>query len=261
VRGGRGVRDGTPARARAASAGIRAGPPGGNRGGQPRRRVGRGGPAAVADPGPPGAARLARPPRSLPGPALGRPAVGSLVDRILAWRARVPFAAVQAWLSAHPPRGLPADGSASGGNSNTGQTTMTGTSYRGPASRAWQSADLEISAAPAGPDASVIRADAVIVWLDPRAVPSGPGAHPVRVTIAGGCPPADQGVTGVANPVAGLSKRLLPPGPPTAGLRCRYDGLNGHPWHLAAPGGSPPRQPARPPGRRRACRSATPTAA
>jgi hypothetical protein len=183
---------------------------------------------------PPGAVRLVRPPRSLPGPALGRPAVDSLVDRVLAWRVGLPLAAVQAWLSAHPPRGLPSDGSASGGNAITGQATMTGTSYRGPAGRAWQSADLEISTAPAGSDASMIRVDAVIVWLDPRPVSSGPGAHPVRVTVAGGCPPADRGVTGVANPGAGLTRRLLPPGQPTAGLRCRYDGSNGHPWHLVA---------------------------
>ena len=183
---------------------------------------------------PPGAVRLARPARSLPGPALGRPAVVSLVDRVVAWRVGLPFAAVQAWLSAHPPRGLPADGSASGGNARTGQTTITGTSYRGPAGRAWQSANLEISAAPDGAEASMIRVDAVIVWLDPRPVSSGPGGHPVRVTVAGGCPPADRGVTGVTNPGAGLTRRLLPPGPPVAGLRCRYDGANGHPWRLVA---------------------------
>jgi hypothetical protein len=183
---------------------------------------------------PRGAVRLARPPRSLPGPALGRPGVTSLVDRVMAWRMRLPFAAARAWLSAHPPRSLPADGSARSGNSLTGQTTMTGASYRGPASPAWQSADLEISAAPAGPGASVIRADAVIVWLDPRPVRSGPGAHPIRVTLAGGCPHSDKGATGVPNAGTGLARRLLPAGLPTAGLRCRYDGLNGHPWHLVS---------------------------
>jgi hypothetical protein len=31
-----------------------------------------------------------------------------------------------------------------------------------------------------------------------------------------------------------LTRRLLPPGQPAAGLRCRYDGLNGQPWHLVA---------------------------
>ncbi|HEY6501888.1 MAG TPA: hypothetical protein VIZ20_20845, partial [Streptosporangiaceae bacterium] len=157
-----------------------------------------------------------------------------LVDRVVAWRAGLPFAAVRAWLLAHPPRGLPSDGSASGGNAITGHASMAGTSYRGPAGRAWQSADLEISAAPAGADASMIRVDAVIVWLDPRPISSGPGTHPLRVTVAGGCPPADKGVTGVSNPGAGLTRRLLPPGQPTAGLRCRYDGLNGHPWRLVA---------------------------
>jgi hypothetical protein len=145
---------------------------------------------------------------------------------------RLPFSAARAWLAAHPPPGLPSDGSASGGNAFTGKTTMTGVSYRGPANRAWQSAELEIGAAPAGPGTSVIRADAVIVWLDPRPVQSGPGAHPVRVTVTGGCPPTDQGITGVSNPGAALTQRLLPAGRPAAGLRCRYDGLNGHPWQL-----------------------------
>jgi len=162
------------------------------------------------------------------------PGVTSLVDRITAWRVAMPFAAVVAWLSAHRPRGLHSDGSSSGGNAFTGQTSMIGTSYQGPADRAWQSADLEISTAPAGPDASMIRVDAVIVWLDPRPVPSRPGAHPLRVTLAGGCPRTDSGVTGVINPGARLTQRLLPPGQPTAGLRCRYDGLNGHPFRLVA---------------------------
>ncbi len=155
--------------------------------------------------------------------------MASLVDRVVAWRVRLPFAAAQAWLLAHPPRGLPSDGSASGGDDGE-----VGASYSGPASPAWQSADLEISTAQAGPGTSVIRVDAVIIWLDPRPVPSGPGTHPVRVTVTGGCPPSDQGVTGVTNPGAGLTRALLPPGPPTAGLRCRYDGLNGHPWHLVS---------------------------
>jgi len=50
---------------------------------------------------------------------------------------------------------------------------------------------------------SVIRVDAVIVWLDPRPVRSGPGARPVRVTMAGSCPATDRGVTGVTNPAPG----------------------------------------------------------
>ena len=31
-----------------------------------------------------------------------------------------------------------------------------------------------------------------------------------------------------------LRGRLVPPGAPTAGLRCRYGGLNGSPWQLRA---------------------------
>jgi hypothetical protein len=234
VRRGRGVRDGTHARAPAgAPAPVRTGRVATAAGNSAAARTEAARLLSLARV-PPGAVRLAHPPRSLPGLPLGRPAVASLVDRVVAWRVGLPFAAVQAWLSAHPPRGLRSDGSASAGNIISGQATMAGASYRGPASRAWQSADLEISAAPAGPHASMIRADAVIVWLDPRPAASGPGAHPVRVTLAGGCPAAERGVTGVGNPGAGLTRRLLPPGQPAAGLRCRYNGLNGHPWHLVA---------------------------
>jgi hypothetical protein len=179
---------------------------------------------------PPGAIRLANPPGSLTSPMMGRPDVASLVDRTVSWQVRLPFAATRAWLSAHPPNGLHQNGNGSSGDA--GVTTMTGTSYRGPASPAWQSADLEFAIAPAGPDASTIRVDAVVVWLDPSPVPSGPGTHPVRVTTASGCPATDRGVTGVTNSGAALRNSLLPPGQPDAGLRCEYDGFNGHPWHL-----------------------------
>jgi len=164
---------------------------------------------------------------------MGIPGVRSLVDQVKVWRVRSPFATVQAWLRAHPLRGLTIAGSA-GPVSRAGQTIMTGTSYHGRGNRAWQSANLEISAAWVGPDSTAIRVDAMIVWLDPRPYPARPNAHPARVTLAGGCPHDDHGVTGVTNPGARLTHRLLPPGKPTAGLRCRYDGLNGHPWQLAA---------------------------
>jgi hypothetical protein len=180
---------------------------------------------------PPGAVRLGRPPAALAGPSAGTPDVASLVDQVVAWRAGLPIAAARKWLAAHPPRGLPADGGDLG--SQSAGVTIYGTTYRAPASRAWASAELEISVAPDGPDATAIRVDALIVWLDPRPVPSGPGAHPIRVTVAGGCPPTDQGVTGVTNPGPRLTQQLLPSGPPTAGLRCKNAGGNGHlTWHL-----------------------------
>jgi hypothetical protein len=156
----------------------------------------------------------------------------------MSWRVGLPFAAARAWLAAHSPRGLTNIGSSSDGNTRKGLTSMADTGYRGPADKAWQSADLEISVAPDGAHSSAIRADAVIVWLDPRPVRSRPGAHPVRVTLASGCPSSDRGVTGVSNPGAKLgrqlSSRMVPPGRPVAGLRCRYDGLNGQPWQRVA---------------------------
>jgi hypothetical protein len=179
---------------------------------------------------PPGAARLARPPAGLSAPAGGVPEGTSLVDRALAWQVPLSFAALRAWVTAHPPRGLPGDGSAR--SWSDGRLDAAGYIYRGPAGAAWQSAELEIGTAPLGRHASALRVDAVLVWLDPRPVRSVPGPHPIRVTLAGGCPPTDRGVTGVVNPGARLGQRLLPPGRPAGGLRCSYDGLNGRPWHL-----------------------------
>ena len=183
---------------------------------------------------PHGAVRLARPPRSLSHAAIGAPAAKSLVDLTAVWRVALPFATAHAWLSAHPPAGLSAGGEASSGNTITGRTYTEGSSYEGPSSPAWQTAELNISIAPYGPHATAIRADGVVVWLDPRPVRSSPGAHPLRVTLAGGCPASDRGVTGVTNGGPGLTAGLLPRGEPTAGLRCRYEGMNGHPFRLIA---------------------------
>ncbi len=176
---------------------------------------------------PNGAVRLGRPPHSLSHPVVGPPSATTLVDKTETWRVALPFGAAWAWLTAHRPKGLPSDGSASSGNTRTGQTDTEGNSFRGPAGPAWQSADLEISAAPDGAHATVIRADAMIVWLDPRPVRSGPGSHPLRITLASGCPSTDNDATGVTNPGKGLTTRLLPEGQPTAGLRCRFDGVKG----------------------------------
>src|SRR5258708_39458130 len=52
---------------------------------------------------PPGAVRLARPPWSLPGPALGRPAVASLVDRVVAGRGGVAVCAGGGSAASRPP--------------------------------------------------------------------------------------------------------------------------------------------------------------
>jgi hypothetical protein len=78
----------------------------------------------------------------------------------------------------------------------------------------------------------VLRADAVVVWLDP--VPSsdaGPGPA-VHLSVIAGCPPSDKSIAGVTNQGADLGRRLLPRAAPTAGLECRYNGLDGRPFHL-----------------------------
>jgi hypothetical protein len=99
-------------------------------------------------------------------------------------------------------------------------------------SPAWQSADLEIEVAGAGGGTSVLRADAVVVWLDPVPVPdNGPGRR-VHLSVIAGCPATDNSIAGVTNQGAGLHRRLLPPAAPTAGLECRYYGLNGRPFRL-----------------------------
>jgi hypothetical protein len=181
-------------------------------------------------PVPAGAKALRRAPASLSGPAMGTPGVGSLIDMSRSWRLAMTLGQALAWLQAHRPRGLSQDGSSNGWG--PGQGTTAGYSYGGHSSPAWQSADLEVGVAGAGGGATVLRADAVVVWLDPVPLPdSGPGRR-VHLNVTTGCPAADNSVAGVTNQGAGLHRLLLPPAAPTAGLECRYYGLNGRPFRL-----------------------------
>ncbi len=50
--------------------------------------------------------------------------------------------------------------------------------------------------------------------------------------VAAGCPATDKSIVGVKNQGADLRRQLLPAAAPTAGLVCRYYGMNGHPWQL-----------------------------
>jgi hypothetical protein len=178
-------------------------------------------------PVPDGAVRLGPVPRSLPGPALGTPGVTSLIDQVRSWRLPMTLAQAIAWLHAHAPRGLRVDGSSTRWGPQG--VNVIGYGYAGPGSPAWQSAELDIALAPAGRRASVLRADGVVVWLDPVPVPDSEPGPRMRVTVAGSCPPSDAGFAGVTNPDgAGLARRLLPGGAPTAGLECRYAGIGGH---------------------------------
>jgi hypothetical protein len=141
----------------------------------------------------------------------------------------MPIGQAVAWLQAHHPRGLRPDGSAS--SSGPAEAMLTGYSYAGRSSRAWESADLEVEVAQAG-GASVLRADAVLVWLDPVPLPDSGGGRRVHVGVAGRCPATDKAIAGVTNRGADLRRRLLPTGVPTAGLECRYYGSNGRPFRL-----------------------------
>jgi hypothetical protein len=86
--------------------------------------------------------------------------------------------------------------------------------------------------APAGNGASVIRADGLVVWLDPGPVRDTDPGRRMRVTVASGCPDSDARFTDVANSGPGLASRLLPGTAPAAGLEYRYHGMNGPIWRL-----------------------------
>jgi hypothetical protein len=169
-------------------------------------------------------------PPSLSGPAGGTPGVASLVDKSRSWRLAMPFTAAAAWLAAHSPPGLLRSGSSQGGY--YGVPDLVGYSFAGPGNSAWDSADLEVEVAPAGPHASVLRADGVVVWLDPVPFRDIAAGKRLRVLAADGCPRTDSGIVGVTNPGAGLEYALLPAGRPRSGLKCGYYGGNGHPFQL-----------------------------
>jgi hypothetical protein len=195
---------------------------------------------------PAGAVRASSVPRVLDGPAMGTPSAGrSLIDKARLWRVPLPFGQARGWLSAHAPKGLAQNGSMSAAGPSG--TTMVGLSFAGPRATAWQSASLNVGVARAA-GGSVIRADGVVVWLDPRPLTVPPGGVRMRLTVAGGCPATDRKVTGVRNSAAAgsatissavssggeasLWHRLVPAGAPTGGLVCRYNGMNGRAWHL-----------------------------
>jgi hypothetical protein len=189
-------------------------------------------------PVPAGAALLSSVPRFVPAGSV--PDVTSLVDQVRAWRLPLPEAQAAMWLRTHPPSGLPL--TLTGSGTGTGGIPDTEYGYAGPRSPAWQSAelDVEVVAAPGG--TSVMRADGMVIWLDPVPLRDTSSSPRIRVTVARGCPGSDApyaGVPrhriyeyGVANHGADLGRRLLPAATPTAGLECRYYGLNGPAFRL-----------------------------
>jgi hypothetical protein len=137
----------------------------------------------------------------------------------------MPFTAAEEWLAAHGPAGLRRD-------VGEGPYPASGFSYAGPASPAWDSAELDIEVAPASDGAIVMRADAQVVWLDPVPVRDTARGKRLRVLADDECPATDAGVAGVVNPGRDLAHELVPAGRPRAGLECWYYGMNGLPWQL-----------------------------
>ena len=180
---------------------------------------------------PPGSVKLTSGPSSLlTGPTMGTPMTTSLIDASAFWKVPLPMNATLSWFTKHPPGGLVQ--SRSGSTAIHGTTTSSGYAYDAPSSTAWTGASVEIGVAPIGPNTSVLRADGMAMWIDP--VPfrdTRPGLR-VRVAVASGCPAGDRGVVGVTNTLRSLERSLVPPGSPTAGLVCEYDGLNGQPFAL-----------------------------
>jgi hypothetical protein len=175
---------------------------------------------------PDGARPFGSAPKSLPGPAVGTPLVDSLVDRSMFWRVGMPFEETLAWLDAHTPHGL--SRSASSNASGTGRSVISGRAYSGPSTDAWQSAELQLGVAADGRSMSLVRADGMVVWLDPRPRKDSTPDRRIRITLREGCPASEPAIVGVTNPGhSDLDAKLLPADEPTAALVCEYTGLNG----------------------------------
>ena len=179
---------------------------------------------------PAGATRLAAAPEVLSGPAIGAPVSASRVDASRFWRVPMTLQQSQTWIATHAPGGLPSDGSY---DSTSGSaTTSIGDSFTDDRqSSAWEDAELSIGVVPDGARGSVWRVDGVALWLDPTPETAPPGGMRLAVTVSDGCPESDRGA---ANVPAGPTDALLPPGTPTAGLICVYNGSNGAAFALHA---------------------------
>lgn len=172
-------------------------------------------------PVPSGAVRTSPRPALVDGPALGTPATTSLVDDHEYWQVDRPADQVLAWLRSHRPRGLKDAGSTM--DSVKGVTTIEGLGWSEPDRTYATGLRLTVTVAPVGND-SVIRADGMGVWLDPRPLPQAHGGTRIRVTVRGGCPDSDRSAVGVTNPGSDLQRQLLPDARPTRALRCEFVG-------------------------------------
>jgi hypothetical protein len=169
------------------------------------------------------ATAIATPPPGLQKPMMSA-ATSSLVDQVRFWRVSMAFSATVAWIRAHPPAGLSQEWQ------SMGSSEPSGIGYGDRETAAWQQAQLQIAVASLSDGGSAIRVDGMVAWIDPRPLTDDATGTRLRVTIEGGCPATDRGYVGVTNPSTGyLVKSMFPSAAASAGLLCRYAGLNGKP--------------------------------
>src|SRR4051812_14774625 len=87
--------------------------------------------------------------------------------------------------------------------------------------------ELQQTVMPIDDGTSLVRIDAIVIWLDPRPLQDDAAGARLRVTRHGGCPTSDAHVVGVTNAGSDLDRSLLPSGQPVGGLICDYVGMNG----------------------------------
>lgn len=174
---------------------------------------------------------LASAPEHLTGPVLGEPVVDSKVVRSRLWSVPWPFDQTLQWIRTHPPSGNAAPGSTTGSGPGY-RLAGYGYSFAVASKDGLASADLQVGVLSDGAHSSVLRVDAVVVWLDPIPPRDPGGRGRIRVPQSA-CPASDRGYQDVSNPAfASLDTQLLPDGQPSQGRICAYEGRNGHSFGL-----------------------------
>jgi hypothetical protein len=175
-------------------------------------------------------------PAHLDGPSSGTPGASSLVASSDYWSVPMSFNDALAWFQSHQPTGNPTRA----GSSNRGRPgyQTAGIAYVGGKSNAWESAELDLGVGTASdPTHSNVRADGVVVWLNPVPIPDRSPGSTVHFTVVQGCPHSDRTVPDVSNHAPGLDGQLLPADAPLTARACAYNCGNHAPFHasLAAP--------------------------
>jgi hypothetical protein len=155
------------------------------------------------------------------------------------WRVERSEVVTRHWLRQHPPADMIEDFQNTATDSGV---VVQSVGYRlaltGDLAAALASARLVVYQMALSPQASAMRVDVEVVWLDPTPWPDD-AVHPLRLTtqdVALACPKTLRDTDSVSNPGAtgaGLDRALLPAATPTGAVVCAYSG-----W----PGGISPRR-------------------